>query len=84
MPVNPAPLQRLCDRVGVLPAYWDVWGQFHEVPADALVALLAEFGIEAETDEQASAALDDLHAAGVARGAAAGAGVWQPIARTGA
>ena len=61
MPVNPELLQRLCDRVGVLPAYWDVWGQFHEVPPDALVALLAEFGIEAETDEQASAALDDLH-----------------------
>jgi len=49
-------LERLCSRVGIRADYHDVWGNRHEVPDASLVALLAQFGIDASSPEQAARA----------------------------
>ncbi len=51
-------LARLCAEHGVLTEYHDVWGHRHEPPADTLVRLLAELGVDAH-HPQASARPDD-------------------------
>lgn len=47
-----AALERLCVRFGVAPEYDDIWGARHTVPDASLVALLAEFEIDASTPER--------------------------------
>jgi len=46
-------LTRLCARVGVLQGFHDIWGHEHKTPRESLVALLAELGVDASTDEAA-------------------------------
>ena len=40
-------LDQLCERVGVLPGYHDIWGGFHQTPDATRRALLASMGLPA-------------------------------------
>ena len=51
-------LTRLCARVGVLQSFHDIWGHEHKIQRDSIVALLAELGVDASSDE---AALSLIH-----------------------
>jgi (1->4)-alpha-D-glucan 1-alpha-D-glucosylmutase len=44
-------LLALCRRLGVLPAFHDIWGHEHRATHESLVALLREFDIDAGSDE---------------------------------
>ncbi|MDT3706131.1 MAG: malto-oligosyltrehalose synthase [Thiobacillus sp.] len=46
-----SPLDRLCERCGVLPAYRDIWGEVHSTSDATKRALLAAMGIAADSDE---------------------------------
>src|SRR5574340_5713 len=46
-----SPLDRLCERCGVLPAYRDIWGEVHSTSDATKRALLAAMGIVADSDE---------------------------------
>ena len=46
-------LTRLCARVGVLQSFHDIWGHEHKIQRDSIVALLAELGVDASSDEAA-------------------------------
>jgi (1->4)-alpha-D-glucan 1-alpha-D-glucosylmutase len=52
-----AQLDQLCERVGVLPGYRDIWGGFHQTPDATRRALLASMGLPADTDDEAAASL---------------------------
>ncbi len=53
-------LDQLCERVGVLPGYHDIWGGFHQTPDATRRALLAAMGLPANTDDEATASLQAL------------------------
>ncbi len=56
-------LGRLCAACGIATSYADIWGKQHAVRDANLVALLAEFGIDASTPEGIAAAQRDVQAA---------------------
>ena len=47
-------LARLCAQHGIATFYHDIWGTRHDVPEAGLVALLAQFGVDASTPERAA------------------------------
>ncbi|MFP5407014.1 MAG: 4-alpha-glucanotransferase, partial [Gammaproteobacteria bacterium] len=49
-------LERLCARFGIVPEYLDVAGERHRIADENLVALLAEFGVDAGTSDEIAAA----------------------------
>ena len=77
-----ATLDRLCARHGVLGAYADIWGQRHDASEASLIALLAEVGVDAGSDDAAAAAerrdADETASAGLPPvvAIAADAGAW--------
>ena len=58
-----AALERLCARYGIAPEYNDIWGKRHAVPDANLIALLAEFEVDASSPERIEAAAREAHAA---------------------
>ena len=56
-------LRDLARLHGIAPDYYDIWGKRHDVPDATLVALLAEFGIDATTAEAIDSAVR-AHAVG--------------------
>jgi len=52
------PLDRLCERCGVLPSYRDIWGRVHHTSDAAKRALLGAMGIAADSDEAVADSLD--------------------------
>lgn len=60
---NPSTLGQLCAAFGIAPAYDDIWGNRIVVPQASLVALLAEFDVDASTPEHVAAAVRDAHSA---------------------
>ena len=53
-------LDQLCERVGVLPGYHDIWGGFHQTPDATKRALLASMGLPADSDDEAAASLQQF------------------------
>lgn len=53
----PSALAQLCAAYGIAPAYHDIWGNRIDIPQSTLIALLAEFDVDAGTPEGASEAL---------------------------
>src|SRR5437868_14867982 len=53
-------LDQLCHRYGILPCYYDIWGNPHYTSEAAKRALLAAMGVAAATDEDAAASLHAL------------------------
>jgi len=60
---NASTLAQLCAVYGIASDYHDIWGNRIAVAPDNLVALLAEFGIDASTPERIAAAFVDAQAA---------------------
>ena len=60
---NASTLAQLCAAFGIAPDYNDIWGNRIAVPEANLVALLAEFGVDAGTPERRAAALDTVQSA---------------------
>jgi len=58
-----AALERLCAHYGIAPEYRDIWGKRHAVPDANLIALLAEFEVDASSPERIEAAARAAHAA---------------------
>jgi (1->4)-alpha-D-glucan 1-alpha-D-glucosylmutase len=58
-----AALERLCALCGIATGYHDIFGRWHEVPQSSLIALLAQFDVDAATPERALAAEIALRAA---------------------
>lgn len=52
-----ARLQELARLHGIAPDYVDIWGKRHGVADETLVALLAEFGVDATTPQAIEAAI---------------------------
>ncbi|HEX7951564.1 MAG TPA: malto-oligosyltrehalose synthase, partial [Burkholderiales bacterium] len=50
-------LAQLCAIYGITPVYYDIWGNRIDIPQSTLVALLAEFDVDAGTPESTSEAL---------------------------
>lgn len=53
-------LDRLCERVGVLPGYHDIWDGFHRTPDATRRALLEAMGLPANSDDEVAASLRAL------------------------
>ncbi|MDA8128852.1 MAG: malto-oligosyltrehalose synthase [Betaproteobacteria bacterium] len=53
-------LDQLCERCGVLPSYYDIWGGVHSASDAAKRALLGAMGVAADSDEAVSRSLDEL------------------------
>ncbi len=60
---NSASLAQLCAVYGIAPHYHDIWGNRVAIPDANLVALLAEFNVEASTPERVGSALQEAQAA---------------------
>ena len=60
---NASALAQLCAAFGIAPDYNDIWGNRIAVPEANLVALLAEFCVDASTPERRAAALDAVQSA---------------------
>ena len=56
-------LAQLCAAFGIAPDYNDIWGNRIAVPEANLVALLAEFDVDASTPERITTALRDAQSA---------------------
>lgn len=50
-------LDRLADRVGIEPSYWDIWGNFRLVSAETKRAIVAAMGLPAASDAEIAASL---------------------------
>jgi 4-alpha-glucanotransferase len=50
-------VQRLADLIGIEPAYWDVYGNYHETSDETRQTLLAAMGFPTATDAEAAASL---------------------------
>ncbi|HUX31455.1 MAG TPA: malto-oligosyltrehalose synthase [Thiobacillus sp.] len=53
-------LDQLCERVGVLPGYHDIWDGFHRTPDVTRRALLEAMGLPANSDDEVAASLRAL------------------------
>ncbi|MDO9597245.1 MAG: 4-alpha-glucanotransferase [Azoarcus sp.] len=53
-------LDELCDRYGVLPGYFDMWGNAYQTSERARRALLAAMGVPAASDDEIAASLFDF------------------------
>jgi len=56
-------LERLCAHFGIVPEYVDIVGERHRIADENLVALLAEFGVDASTLEEIPGAEREAQAA---------------------
>ncbi|MGC8719730.1 MAG: 4-alpha-glucanotransferase [Thermodesulforhabdaceae bacterium] len=43
----------LADHYGILPGYWDIWGNYHETSLRTRIAILAAMGVKAENEAEA-------------------------------
>lgn len=53
-------LHHLCDLIGILPAYHDIWGNHHPTSDETRRAILGAMGIPAETEAELEAAVQNL------------------------
>ena len=53
-------LHRLCDLIGIVPEYYDIWGNHHPTSDETRRAILGAMGISAEDESALEAALQDL------------------------
>ena len=60
---NMSALQALAQHLGVIPAYWDIWGGHHVAGESALRATLAAMGHDCATESECEATLDALRQA---------------------
>lgn len=43
----------LADYYGILPGYWDIWGNYHQISLETQIAILAAMGLRVENDAEA-------------------------------
>ncbi|MGQ0578080.1 MAG: 4-alpha-glucanotransferase [Betaproteobacteria bacterium] len=60
---NESALGRLCAAYGIATSYADIWGNRVVVPQTSLIALLAEFEVDASTPERIDTALREVQSA---------------------
>ena len=53
-------LDRLAEAVGIEPGYYDIWGDWHVVPAEAKRAMLDAMGLAADDESEVEASLAAL------------------------
>ena len=61
--MNDSGLGRLCAIYGVATGYHDIWGTWHTVPRETLIALLTGFGAGADTPDNVATAESLAHTA---------------------
>ena len=55
-----SPLHRLCDLIGILPEYYDIWGNHHPTSDETRHAILGAMGISTEDASALEATLQDV------------------------
>ncbi|HYP67063.1 MAG TPA: 4-alpha-glucanotransferase [Thiobacillaceae bacterium] len=53
-------MHRLCDLIGIVPDYYDIWGNHHPMSDETRRAILGAMGIPARTEAELEAGLQDL------------------------
>ena len=56
-------IDRLAERVGIEPFFYDIWGNRHTVATETRLALLLAMGLAADSQEQAESALRQIEQA---------------------